>query len=216
MAKSLFATKRACPYIATAVSFLTTRVTEPDEDDWKTLVRMIRYLNGSPDLPLNLKVDSTSIVKWWVDDSYAEHTDCRSQTGGTGSLGKVSIISTSTKQKLNTRSSTETELVAADDLMPHVCWTNYFLDCQGYDIDSTIMFQDNQSAILLENNVKKSSSKRTKHINIRYYFITDRIKNDKLQIEYCPTDNMVADYFTKPLQGKKFFQFRNTIMNLKS
>ena len=77
------------------------------------------------------------------------------------------------------------------------------------------MFQDNQSAILLENNGKNSSSKRTRHIKIRYYFITDRIKNDELQIEYCPTDNMVADYFTKPLQGKKFFQFRNTIMNLK-
>ena len=177
---------------------------------------MIRYLNGSPDLPLALKADSTSIVKWWVDGSYAVHPDCRSQTGGTGSLRKGSIISTSTKQKLNTRSSTETELVAADDLMPHVCWTNYFFDCQGYDIDSTIMFQDNQSAILLENNGKKSSSKRTKHINIRYYFITDRIKNDELQIKCCPTDNMVADYFTKPLQGKKFFQFRNTIMNLKS
>ena len=81
---------------------------------------MLRYLNGSPDLPLTLKADSTSIVKWWVDGSYAVHPDCQSQTGGTGSLRKGSIISTSTKQKLNTRSSTETELVAADDLMPHV------------------------------------------------------------------------------------------------
>ena len=78
------------------------------------------------------------------------------------------------------------------------------------------MFQDNQSVILLENNGKKSSSKRTRHINIRYYFITDRIKNGELEIEYCPTDDMVADYFTKPLQGKKFLQFRKTIMNLKS
>ena len=78
------------------------------------------------------------------------------------------------------------------------------------------MFQDNQSAILLENNGNKSSSKRTKHINIRYYFITDRIKNYGLKIEYCPTDNMVADYFTKPPQEKKFFQFRNDIINLKS
>ena len=176
---------------ATAVSFLTTRVIEPDEDDWKKLVRMIRYLNGSPDLPLTLKADSTNIVKWWVDGSYAGHPDFRSQTGGTGSLGKGSIISTSTKQKINTRSSTETELVAADDLMPHVCWTNYFLDCQGYNIDSTIMFQGNQSAILLENNGKKSSSKRTRHINIRYYFITDRIKNGELEIEYCPTKILV-------------------------
>ena len=78
------------------------------------------------------------------------------------------------------------------------------------------MFQDNQSAILLDNNGKKSRSKRTRHINIRYYFITYRIKNDELQIKYFPTDNMVADYFSKPLQGKKFFQFRNNIMNLKS
>ena len=64
------------------------------------------------------------------------------------------------------------------------------------------MFQDNQSAILLENNGKKSSSERTRHINIRYYFITDRIKNGELEIEYCPTDNMVTDYFIKPLQEK--------------
>ena len=64
ISKSLFATKRARPDIATAVSFLTIRVIEPDEDDWKKLVRMIRYLNGPPDLPLTLKADSTNIIKW--------------------------------------------------------------------------------------------------------------------------------------------------------
>ena len=76
------------------------------------------------------------------------------------------------------------------------------------------MYQDNQSAILFKNNGKRSSSKHTKHINIRYFFITDRIKNRELNIEYCPTDYMVTDFFTKPLQGKKFLQFRKTIMNL--
>ena len=75
------------------------------------------------------------------------------------------------------------------------------------------MYQDNQSAILLENNGKRSSSKRTKHINIRYFFITDRIKNGKINMEYFPTDDMVADFFTKPLQGKKLLQFKKTIMN---
>ena len=54
------------------------------------------------------------------------------------------------KQKLNTRSSTETELVSADDVMPQVLWTTYFLDAQGYDVKDTIMYQDNQSAMLLE------------------------------------------------------------------
>ena len=108
-------------------------------------------------------------MKWWVDGSYGIHPDARSQTGGTASLGKGYFMSTSINQRLNTRSSTETELVAADDMMPHLCWTNYFLECQGYNFHSTIMYQDNQSAIILENNRRASSSKRTKHLNIRYF-----------------------------------------------
>ena len=116
---------------------------------------------------------------------------------------------------MNTKSSTETELIAADNLMPHILWTNYFLNWQGYNAKDTILYQDNKSAILLEKNGKKSSSKSTKHIAIRYYFITDRVKADELNIKYCPTGDMVADYFTKPLQGKKFYQFCKETMNLK-
>ena len=116
---------------------------------------------------------------------------------------------------MNTKSSTETELIAADDLMPHILWTNYFLNWQGYNAKDTILYQDNKSAILLEKNGKKSSSKRTKHIAIRYYFITDIFKADELSLEYCPTGDMLADYFTKPLQGKQFYQFCKEIMNLK-
>ena len=77
-----------------------------------------------------------------------------------------------------------------------------------------IMYQDNQSAILLEKNGTKSSSKRTRHLNIRYFFIVDKIKNNELKVEYCPTDEMVGDFFTKPLQGKKFQDFCHVILNL--
>ena len=129
----------------------------------------MRYLRGTKELPLILSTNSTNIVKWWVNGSYEIHPDARSQTGGTASLGKGSLISTSIKQRLKTRSSTETELVAYDDLMPHLCWTKYFLECQGYNINSTIIYQDNQSDILLENNRRASSCKRTKHLNIRYF-----------------------------------------------
>jgi hypothetical protein len=101
-------------------------------------------------------------------------------------------------------------------MMPHLCWTNYFLQCQDYHVLGTVMYQDNKSAILLETNGKRSSSKRTKHINIRYFFITDRIQNQELNIEYCPTGSMIADFFTKPLQGKKFLEFCSVIMNLSS
>ena len=112
-------------------------------------------------------------------------------------LRKGAIISTSIKQKMNTKSSTETELIAADDLMPHILCTNYFLNWKGYNAKETKFYQDNKSAILLEKNGKKSSSKRTKHIAIRYYFITDRVKADELDIEYCPTGDMVANYSTR-------------------
>ena len=129
----------------------------PDEDDWKKLLRMISYLRGTLELPLTLQAPNNNIVKWWVNCSYGIHPDSKSQTGGTQSLGNGSIISSSTNQKLNTRSSTETELVAADDLMPRLCCTNYFLDAQDYVMNITIMYQDKQSAILLENNRKRSS-----------------------------------------------------------
>ena len=123
-------------------------------------------------------------------------------------------VNVSSKQKLNTRSSTETKLVAADDLMPTILWTNYFLEGQGYDTQSAVLYQDNQIAILLENNGHKSSGKRMKHINMRYYFITDRIQKKDLLVAYCPTKLMVADFFTKPLQGAAFIKFRAMIMNL--
>ena len=119
------------------------------------------------------------------------------------------------RRSCNTRSSTETELVAADDFMPIILWTNYFLEAQGYGHQDTILYQDNQSAILLEKNGRKSSSKRTKHLNCRFYFITDRINIGDLSVEHCPTEEMVGDFFTKPLQGKLFYKFRALIMNLK-
>ena len=213
VAKCLFATKRARPDIHTAVAFLTTCVRAPDKDDWKKLQRLIRYIRGTLTLPLILSADGTSVIKWWVDGSHGVHFDMRGHTGGMASLGKGALMPTSTRQKLNTRSSTETELVGADDMMPQIMWNNYFLDAQGYGLKQTILFQDNRSAILLENNGKMSSSKRTKHVNIRYYFIKDRINKKELSVEYCPTGEMTADYFTKPLQGKLFFKFRKTIMN---
>ena len=109
----------------------------------------------------------------------------------------------------------EAELVATDDLSNSIIWTNYFLEEQGYKAKDTVLMQDNRSCMLLHNNGWASSSKRSRHLNIRYYFLSDRIVNGELWVEYCPTDKMIADYFTKPLQGTKFKEFRRIIMNLK-
>jgi hypothetical protein len=155
------------------------------------------------------------VIKWWwVDASYAVHPDMKSHTGGTMSLGKGSIYSASKTQRLNTKSSTEAELVGVDDVSAQILWTRYFLEEQGYKISENTLYQDNQSAMLLENNGRASSSKRTRHINVRYFFVTDRIKSKEVKVEYCPTGDMVADYFTKPLQGSAFRKLRDIIMNV--
>ena len=130
------------------------------------------------------------------------------------SLGKGVVYGTSVCQKLNTKSSTEAELVGVNQVMPQVLWTRYFLEAQGYGVKDNIAFQDNQSAMLLENNGRASSGKRTRHINIRYFFVADRVAAKELSIEYCPTGEMVADFFTKALQGTPFRKFRNYIMNV--
>ena len=67
----------------------------------------------------------------------------------------------------------------------------------------------------LEINGKTSSTKNTRHMEIRYFFITDNVKRDKLSIKYCPTDDMLADYFTKPQQGSRMRKSRASILNLK-
>ena len=86
------------------------------------------------------------------------------------------------------------------------------MEAQGYGIEQNILYQDNKSAILLEENGKRSSGKRTRAFNIRYFFVTDQVEKGNLTIKYCPTDDMVADYMSKGLQGTKFGRFRADIM----
>jgi hypothetical protein len=88
------------------------------------------------------------------------------------------------------------------------------MGAQDYGV-STILNQDNQSTIKLSENGKASSGKGTWHINIRYFFITDRITGKEVGIQYCPTKGMAAAYyFTKPLQGELFYKFRDQIMGV--
>ena len=127
-------------------------------------------------------------------------------------MGTIFPISSSMKQKLNTRSSTESEIVGVDDFMPSNLWTRNFLNAQDYDVTGKIIFQDNNSAILLEKNGKSSSGKKPKKLNIRYFFVTDRIKKGEVMVDWCPNYDMAVKFFTKPNQGLLFRQFRDMIM----
>ena len=98
-------------------------------------------------------------------------------------MGRGFPIAISIKQKLNTRSSSETDIVSVNDCMNAVLWNIYWLDAQGYDFLEDIVYQDNKSAILLENNGKSSSRHFTKHINIRYSLIRNCTEKEELSVE---------------------------------
>jgi hypothetical protein len=93
-----------------------------------------------------------------------------------------------------------------------ILWTKLFLEEQGYGIKSNILYQDNKSAILLKTNGKKGSGKRTPALNIRYFFLMDQVEKGNVTIVYYPTDEIVGDFHTKPLQGDKFRKFQNVIL----
>ena len=210
--QGLYLSQRGRPDIRTAISFLCGRLHNPDEDDYKKLTRMIRYLRGTKGLILTLRANNDGIIRWWIDASYAVHEDMKGHTGATLSLGKGGIYNGSWKQKMVARSSTESELIGVYNVLPQVLWTKKFLEDQGWRDSTTVIYQDNTSSILLERNGRRSSTKRTKHMDIRYFYITEQVGRKTIHVTHCPTNEMVGDFFTKPLQGSLFLKMHNYIM----
>jgi hypothetical protein len=205
VAMILYIVKRARPDAALANAFLTTRVREPNEDDWRKLRHLINYFRSTRELPQVLGAAQTGVLQWYVDASFAVYQDMRGQTGGALTLGRGCPTVQTMKAKCTTRSSTIQELVAVDEMMSDILWTRLFMKEQGIKVRDNILYQDNKSAILLEKNGWVSSSKRTKHIEIRYYYVADRIANGDLTVVWCPTDKMIV-------QGKMFIKFRDMLM----
>jgi len=214
VARALFLSKRARPDIQPTVAFLCTRVKNPTMEDWGKLLRFMSYLKRTKEEVLTLRTDGTNRIRWWIDAAFAVHPDMRSHTGAVMSLGSGAIQSISKKQKVNTRSSTEAELVAVDDVLAQVIWTQNFLRAQGFEVTDNVVYQDNKSTMLLEKNGRASAGKRSRHLDIRYFFITDHIKKGEIDVKFCPTDAMTADYMSKSLHGKKFLKFKKEIMNM--
>jgi hypothetical protein len=119
------------------------------------------------------------------------------------------------KQKLNTKSSTEGEIVGVSDFLPNVIWARMFMEAQGDILKKNTLYQDNQSSMKIILNGRKSSGQKTKHMDIRYFWIKDRLASENIEVEYCPTEKMVADFFTKPLQGNLFRKFRDVVLGYK-
>ena len=113
---------------------------------------------------------------------------------------------------MNTRSSIETEVVGTSEYLSKNIYFEMFMEAQGYKLWSNILAEDNESTIQMSKNCRDSCTSTSKHIAIKYFWVTDQIKNGNIKIVHCPTKQMIADFFTKPLQGALFHLFRNGIM----
>ena len=136
----------------------------------------------------------------------------RCHTGDAMSFGRGVVHIKSSKQKFNTKSTTKTEVVGVSDYMPYDIWLSNFSKEQGYELIENFVYQDNQSAIKMEMNGWKSCGQKSKHIDIRYFFNKDFVDKKFVKIIYCPTEQMLADFFTKPLQGTLFHRLRAVVM----
>lgn len=212
VAKLLFTVKRGRPDLEPYVAYLCTRVSKSENDDWEKLKRVLKFAKQTVLEKRIIGAASLDELYTWIDAAYAIHPDMRSHTGGMMSFGRGALHCRSSKQKLNTKSSTEAELVGISDYLPYNLWTKMFLEEQGYKLKKNTLFQDNQSTIKMGTNGRNSCTGNSRHVHIRYFFVADRVNKKEVEIQYCPTETMLADYFTKPLQGKLFHTLRNIIM----
>jgi hypothetical protein len=109
VAKTLYVTKRARPDMCLSIAFLTTtRVRAPNIDDWEKLCHLMEYLRKDHARPLVLGAESNGLLMWYIDALFAVHPNMHGHTCAALTMGRGFLITASTKQKLNTRSSTET------------------------------------------------------------------------------------------------------------
>ena len=211
VAQLLYLENRIKPELAVAIGFLTTRVQCSSQDDWRKLIRVVRYVSENRDVGIILRPGGLGRLVAYIDASYGTHPDGKSHSGSVVMMGAALQLAKSQKQKIVTKSSAESEYVALSDMLGegfHLC---EFWKGLGYDLAPLLVYQDNQAAMALAAKGKSTSS-RTKHIAIRYFWIKERIDSGEVELEYLPTQQMLADLLTKPLQGELFVRLRDTIL----
>jgi hypothetical protein len=187
------------PDISYAVSTVAQRMSSPNHQDWKTAKRILRYLKSSDKIGPEYQSDGNSNLYGYVDSDWGGDKEFRkSTTGYVFILGGAAISWVSKRQHTVALSSTEAEYMAGSNAAQEAIFLRALLkDLKHEQMEPTKIYQDNQGAIKISNDV--INSQRTKHIDIRYHFLRERIIMKEIKLEYIPTEDMVADCLTKPV-----------------
>ena len=213
------------PEIALAISYLSTRVTKVTSRDRAHLLKLMGYINFSRHHKLTISPKSLNVILL-TDASYAINPGCLGQTGivtAFGVTGQIfdetnssiqSIIHSSThKQSFVHTSSAGAEIDAQSEGIKHLLWARYVMKELGFEQKGpSTVYQDNMSAIIMGLD-GKGSFKNSKHMPVRFFFIKQQIDNGTVKLQHCPTEFMVADILTKPLQASLFRRMKAAILN---
>lgn len=198
------------PDIAYGVGVLSRYIKDPNAQHWIAAKRILRYLQGTKHIGLTYGSGSNQVVGY-CDADYAADIDQRKSTTGYVFLLNGGVVSWSSKlQQTVALSTTEAEYMALAHAAKEAIWLRLLLSEFGIEQEgATIINEDNQGCINLAKN--PISHGRTKHIDVRYHFLREKVDENIIQLQYCKTDDMLADSFTKALGRNKYERIRNSL-----
>jgi hypothetical protein len=210
----MYASVVSRPNITYAVGQLARYQDSPGPTHWNALKHIYQYLKGTLDLELVLGGQDDDDAPIGYSDADGMSTEGRHAISGyVFTIGTGAVSWSSKRQDLVTLSTTEAEYVAQTHAAKEAIWLRSFVaDVFGPRTDSILLRSDNQSAIALARDDRFHA--RTKHIDIRFHFIRYAIADGRIRLEYCPTEDMVADVLTKALPSLKAKHFA-TLMGLR-
>lgn len=205
VASCLYLSKRSRPDWLYAVNSLCRHAQSPTLGDKIALGRLLKYANKTKSKKLRLKCEELEL-KVYIDASFANNEDRKSTSGVVIMLGGAVLWAKSAKQNIISKSSTEAELIALSDMTSMALWMSLLINDLGFKIGPPIIFQDNQSTMTVATRGLTTNTS-TRHIDIRRLWIKEKISCGDIILKYLPTNDMVADGFTKPLSGAMFMKF---------
>jgi hypothetical protein len=207
-----FASQGTRPDITYATCHASKFTKQPKKSHIAGVKRIMKYLKGSPSMHITYAAGSQrNILTAFCDADYAADIDDRkSRSGFVLMLNGGPIAWGSRKQGCTARSTTEAEYMAAHLATNEVIWMRQLLAELGYPQRApTLLRSDNQAAIRLVHNPE--FHKRTKHVDVKYHILREHLLNNVISIAYIPTNDQLADLFTKPLPRDKFLRMIHLI-----
>lgn len=195
------------PDVAVAVSILGRKTSCPTQSDWVEAKRILRYLKGTMDYELHLGVNSSPLEVFVDADWAGDAKDRKSTTGYLFQYAGGMVSWCSRKQDNVTLSSTEAEYVALAESCKELNWILRLFDVLGIPTKLPIkIHEDNQSCI--KQIGAASVNRKSKHVETKHHFVRQLKQEGVIDPQYLPTEEMIADMMTKPLQNIKLSRFR--------